>query len=224
MDNNLSLLVAVWGGVLSFVSPCVLPLVPAYFAILVSSELPKTKTMGFQLPLVLNSIVFVAGFTIVFVGLGALAGWAGFTFGTQVLTRKIAGCLLIGLGLFMLLAIKVPWLNFEKHLTPIQTLKTGYLRSFLIGTIFAFAWTPCAGPILGGILALAMQSNTAWNGAYLLFFYSMGIALPFLILGIAFDFLIPLFKQIRKYANVIYMVSGLLLIITGVLTLKTVLV
>jgi cytochrome c-type biogenesis protein len=195
--------------------------VPAYFASLAGPEIFETKTSRIRLPLFLHSLTFVIGFSVVFVALGALVGWAGFTFTSQSLLRKIAGSLLIAFGVFMLLAMKIPWFNYEKRLAPARSTTTGYLRSLLIGGVFAIAWTPCVGPILGGILALALDSTTIWQGAYLLAFYSMGLGLPFLILGIAFDFLVPLMKQLQKHTIIIYIVSGLLLITTGILTLTT---
>lgn len=217
----MSVFLAIGGGLLSFLSPCVLPLVPAYFGILAGSEALAQRTKRSRLTLFLHSLSFVAGFTIIFVTLGMLAGWAGFSFSSQLLARKIAGSLLIVFGVFMLLALKIPWLNFERRFAPSQNTASGYLRSTGIGAIFAFAWTPCAGPILGGILALALDSSTAWHGAYLLAFYSLGLGIPFLILGIAFDFLTPLLKNIGKYSTYIYIVSSLLLITAGVLTLTT---
>lgn len=222
MENNVSLLVAVGGGLLSFLSPCVLPLVPAYFGSLAGPEILEPGTRKFRLPLFLHSLIFVAGFTGVFVALGAFTGWAGLTIASQLLTRKIAGWLLIALGIFMLLALKIPWLNYEKRLSAPKNTRIGYLRSLLIGVIFAFAWTPCAGPVLGGILALALNSSTVWHGVWLLLFYSLGIAIPFLAIGIAFDFLTPVLKQIRRYSTAIYLLSGLLLITAGILTLTKV--
>ncbi|TET67521.1 MAG: cytochrome C biogenesis protein CcsB, partial [Dehalococcoidia bacterium] len=118
-----------------------------------------------------------------------------------------------------LAALKVPWLNFEKRLTPSRSVTTSYLRSFLTGGIFSLAWTPCVGPILGGILTLALGSETAWQGAYLLAVYSLGLGLPFLIMGIAFDSITPLLKRIRRYSAAIYIISGLLLIAVGILIL-----
>ena len=219
MQTDLSLLVALGGGLLSFLSPCVLPLVPAYFGSIAGPQVLESKARKIHLPIFLHSLVFVLGFTLVFVGLGALAGWAGFNLASHMMVRRIAGSLLIAFGVFMLLAIKIPWLNFEKRFTPGKNTTTGYLRSLLIGGIFAFAWTPCAGPILGGILALALDTATAWHGAYLLAVYSLGLGIPFLVIGIAFDFLLPMVKQLNKYSFIVYLVSGLLLITAGVLTL-----
>jgi len=221
MENNVSFLVAVGGGLLSFLSPCVLPLVPAYFASLAGPEILEPPTRKFQWPLFIHSLSFVTGFTAVFVVLGALAGWAGFSIASQLLTRKIAGILLILFGVYMLLAIKIPWLNYERHLSVTKNNRIGFFRSLSIGAVFALAWTPCAGPILGGILSLALNSATIWQGIYLLLFYSLGVAIPFLTLGITFDFFVPVLKQIRKYSAWIYLASGLLLITTGVVTLNT---
>ena len=221
MENNVSLLVAVGGGLLSFLSPCVLPLVPAYFASLAGPEILEPLSPKFHWPLFIHSLSFAAGFTAVFVVLGALAGWLGFSIASQLLTRKIAGILLISFGVYMLLATKIPWLNYERHLAVAKNNRIGFFRSLSIGAVFALAWTPCAGPILGGILSLALDSATIWQGVYLLLFYSLGIAIPFLILGITFDFLAPVLKQIRKYSAWIYLASGVLLITTGVLTLNT---
>jgi cytochrome c-type biogenesis protein len=157
---------------------------------------------------------------LVFTALGAIAGLTGFAINPNpALLSKISGGLLIAFGVFMLVALKVPWLNYERRLNPSLGKATGYFRSLIIGAIFSLAWTPCVGPILGGILTLALSSETAWNGAYLLAIYSVGLGLPFLIIGAAFDIMIPLLKRIRRYSQLIYILSSLLLITVGVLTL-----
>jgi cytochrome c-type biogenesis protein len=172
------------------------------------------------MPIFLHSLSFVIGFSIVFTILGAGVGLAGFAISAHLaVIRQIVGSLLIVFGLFILAALRVPWLNYEKHLNPSLGHKTGYLRSFLTGSIFSLAWTPCVGPILGGILTLALSSETAWHGAYLLAIYSLGLGLPFLIMGIAFDSITPLLKRIRRYSTAIYIISGLLLIAVGILIL-----
>jgi len=218
--EEISFLVAFSAGLLSFLSPCVLPLVPVYLASLAGPEIFDAKATRKRMPLFLHSLSFVIGFSIVFTILGAGVGLVGFAISAHlVIMRQIAGSLLIVFGLFILAALKVPWLNFEKHLAPSQSVTTGYLRSFLTGGIFSLAWTPCVGPILGGILTLALGSETAWQGAYLLAIYSLGLGLPFLIMGIAFDSITPLLKRIRRYSTAIYIISGLLLIATGILIL-----
>ncbi|MFC1907872.1 cytochrome c biogenesis CcdA family protein [Chloroflexota bacterium] len=218
--EHISLIVAFGAGLLSFLSPCVLPLVPVYLASLYGPEIFEPGARRARMPLFLHSLSFVIGFSIVFIILGAAVGLVGFAIGAHLgLIRQISGSLLIVFGLFMLVALKIPWLNFEKRLTSSQGVTTGYLRSFLTGGIFSLAWTPCVGPILGGILTLALGSGTAWQGASLLTVYSLGLGLPFLIIGIAFDFITPLLKHIHRYSTIIYIVSGLLLIAMGILIL-----
>jgi len=217
---SISLLAAFSAGLLSFLSPCVLPLVPVYLASLAGPEIFEAKANRSRLPIFLHSLSFVIGFSIVFIILGVGIGLAGFAISSHlVVIRKIAGSLLIAFGLFMLAALKIPWLNYEKRLSPSLGNTTGYLRSFLTGSIFSLAWTPCVGPILGGILALAWTSETAWHGAYLLATYSLGLGLPFLIIGAAFDSITPLLKRIHRYSTAIYIASGALLIVVGILIL-----
>ena len=218
--TNISIIAAFSGGVLSFLSPCVVPLVPVYLASLVGPEILDSKENKRKLPIFLHSLSFVIGFSIIFVTLGAIAGLTGFAINpSSALLNKIAGSLLIAFGLFMLAALKLPWLNFEKRLTPSLGNTSGYLRSLLIGATFSLVWTPCVSPILGGILTLALGSETAWHGAYLLAIYSLGLGLPFLVIGIAFDSISPLLKRIYRYSSLIYIISSLLLITIGVLTL-----
>ena len=218
--ENIPLLVAFVAGLLSFLSPCVLPLVPVYLASLAGPEIFEAKAGRRRIPIFLHSLSFVIGFTIVFTLMGAGAGLAGFAIGAHLtLLSKIAGILLIAFGVFMLIALKVPRLNFEKRLTPSQSRTTSYLRSFLTGSIFCLAWTPCIGPILGGVLTLAGSSATAWGGASLLAIYSLGLGIPFLIIGAAFDSITPLLKRIRRHSTRIYIISGAALITVGILIL-----
>jgi len=216
----MSLLVAFGAGLLSFLSPCVLPLVPVYLASLCGPEVFEPKAGRIRVPLFLHSLSFVLGFSLVFTLFGAGAGLVGFALSSYlVIIRQIAGSLLIVFGLFLLAALKVPYLNFEKRLAPSQGTTIGYLRSFLTGGIFSLAWTPCVGPILGGVLALALGSETAWQGAYLLAIYSLGLGLPFLVIGVAFDSVTPLLRRIHRYSTAIYIFSGILLIAVGILIL-----
>ncbi len=220
MMEHISLLIAFGAGFLSFWSPCVVPLVPVYLASLAGPEILEAGTKKARLPMFLHSLNFIAGFSIIFVTLGAIAGLTGFTIGPNVtLLNKIAGSLLVAFGLFMLAALKVPWLNYEKRLKVSLGTTTGYLRSFLLGAVLPLGWIACIGPILGGILALALDSATAWRGAYLLAIYSLGLGLPFLITGVALDFITPLLKGFYRYSNLIYIISGLLLIVIGGLIL-----
>ncbi|HEY82898.1 MAG TPA: cytochrome C biogenesis protein CcsB [Dehalococcoidia bacterium] len=218
--ENIPLIVALSGGLLSFLSPCVLPLVPVYLASLVGAEIFEGEATRPRLSLFFHSLSFVLGFSLVFVAMGTVAGLAGYVINPSIaLLNKISGSLLIAFGLFMLAALKVPWLNYERRLAPSLRGKSGHLRSFLLGAAFSLAWTACVGPILGGILALALNSATAWHGAYLLALYSLGLGLPLLAVGVAFDWLAPLLKRLQRYARPIQVTSGLLLIGVGGLVL-----
>ena len=212
--------IAFVGGLLSFLSPCVLPLVPVYIAILVGPDVLEAKIDKRQAHVFLHSLVFVAGFTTIFVILGAGAGLTGLAISVNILTlRRVAGVLLLVFGALLLASQKFPRLNFQKHLTPSQSKATGYLRSFVTGVIFSMVSMSCASYILGGILMLALTSETAWRGASLLGIYSLGLGIPFLIIGAAFDSISPLLKRIRRYSAAIYFVSGGLLITMGILVL-----
>ena len=217
---SISIVAAFSAGLLSFLSPCVLPLVPVYLASLCGPEILEAKAGRSRISVFLHSLSFVGGFTLIFVTLGAIAGLTGFAISpNQALLNKIAGGLLIVLGLFMLAAMKIPWLNYEKRLTPSLGKTTGYLRSFLIGAVFCLAWTACVGPVLAGILTLALDTATAWQGAFLLAVYSLGLGIPFLIIGAAFDYITPILKKIYRYSNLVYIASGILLIVIGILIL-----
>ncbi len=213
-------MVAFGAGLVSFVSPCVLPMVPVYLASLAGPEVLEAQAATSRRPVFLHSLSFVLGFALVFTMMGAAAGLAGIVINpNSPLVQKIVGGLLIALGLFMLAALKIPQLNYERHLSPSLGTTSGYLRSFLTGGIFTLAWTPCVSPILGGILTLALGSETAWHGAYLLLTYSLGLGLPFLVIGAAFSSIRPLLKNIHRYSSLVYTISGILLVSVGIVIL-----
>ncbi len=217
--EQIPLLIAFSAGMLSFLSPCVLPLVPVYLANVCGTEILESETRRGRFPIFFHSLSFVAGFAVVFTALGAFVGLAGFALGSHQLIIKIAGSLLIVFGLFLLATLKFPWLNYEKRLTPSLGATTGYLRSLLIGAIFSLAWTPCIGGLLAGALALALGSEAPLPGASLLATFSLGLGLPFLVIGVAFDSIRPLLRRIQRYSTWSYIASGLLLITVGILTL-----
>ena len=218
--GEISLLVAFSAGLLSFLSPCVIPLVPVYLASLCGPEILNTEVNRKRIPVFLHSLSFVIGFSIVFSLWGAGAGLIGSALTSHAdLIRKIVGSLLIAFGLLMLASQKVPWLNYEKRLAPPKSMATGYLRSLLTGSIFSLAWIPCVGPILAGIVTLALSSETAGQGAYLLAIYSLGLGLPFLMVGAIFDTITPLLRRIHRYSRLTYVVASALLIAMGILTL-----
>ena len=216
--ENISIFAAFGAGLASFITPCVLPLVPVYIASLAGPEILDSKTAVNRMPIFLHSLSFVLGFSIVFTLMGALVGLAGIPINpNDPLVQKISGSIILFFGFFMLASLKIPWLNYEKRLSPSLGKTSNYLRSFLIGGTFSLAWTPCIGPILGSVLTLAANSETAWQGTYLLAIYSLGLGLPFLIIGAAFSSISPLLKRINRYSRIIYIISGVILVVVGIL-------
>ena len=213
-------LLAFGGGLLSFFSPCVLPLVPAYIANLAGITAIDNKTRTSYLPALLHSVCFVLGFSIIFITLGASVGLIGNVITAHsTLLRYIAGGLITAFGIFLIASYKIPWLNYEKRLSPSVGSNPGYIRSLLIGAAFALGWTPCIGPILGAILALAWRSQTVGHGAYLLAIYSLGLGIPFILIGLLWGVITPLWKSMNRYLGVISIASGVLLIAVGILIL-----
>lgn len=216
--SDISFFISFGAGILSFLSPCVLPLVPVYLANLAGAAvLDRDNRVGFRTPF-FHTLVFVAGFGIVFTALGAVAGLTGFAIGAHLeMLHRIAGGLLVFFGLFLLASLKIPWLNYEKRMNHAFSKKIGYSRSFLIGAVFSVGWTPCIGPILGGVLTLAATMETAWQGAYLLIAYSIGLGLPFIIISLAATPINSRLKHFRRYTPLVSLIGGLLLILVGTL-------
>lgn len=211
--------IAFVAGLASFLSPCVLPLAPVYLASMAGTGI-LDKGNKRNLPIFLHSLSFVIGFSVIFSLWGAGAGLIGSTLAAYNNVIKIVvGIFLILFGILMLAALKLPWLNFEKRLKLSPGKSTGYIRSFLTGSIFCFAWTPCLGWQIAGILSMAGSSGTVLRGTYLLAIYSLGLGLPFLVLGAAFDIFNPVLRKINRYSNWIYIIAGLLMITVGTLVL-----
>jgi cytochrome c-type biogenesis protein len=194
-------------------------MVPVYLASLAGPQILEEGARRRRLPLFLHSLFFVIGFTAVFTFWGAGAGLIGSTLVTySVLIRYISGSIIIFFGVLMLASLKIPWLNYERRLN-ISPGGSGYVRSLLTGGVFCLAWTPCLGGPIVSILSLAGGSGTVWQGTYLLAVYSLGLGIPFLAMGIAFDFLAPLLKRFYHYSTWVYIISSLLLITIGILIL-----
>jgi len=211
-----SLSVAFGAGVLSFLSPCVLPLVPVFLANLGGVSSLSTNVRRWTV--FLHAITFVAGFSLVFILIGASAGLIGVLLPANIL-RLVGGTALVLFGIFLLAATKVPWLNYEVRFARTAAGRAGYMRSLLLGAVFSLGWTPCVGPILGGVLALAATSQTAWKGVYLLAAYSLGLGIPFVAAGLALGAALPVIRWLRRWSQVISIISGILLIVVGVLML-----
>ncbi len=215
MNGDLSFAIAFSAGLLSFLSPCVLPLIPSYLAFLLgdySDQKKEDKSYS-----IIPALIFIAGFTIIFILLGLSATFLGrFLMKNQAILRKISGVIIIIFGLHISGIIKLKWLYYEKKLN-ITKRSNKYVQSFILGVGLALAWTPCIGPILSSILILAGNSQNLMTGGFLLFIYSFGFALPFLITALAAKKILPTIKKMNRYLNYINMVSGALIIILGIL-------
>lgn len=219
--NEVGVFTAFTAGFLSFISPCVLPLVPAYLSYIsgVSLDAMKGETSeeGSTRKVIINTVLFVLGFTVVFATLGATASLIGqYLRLYKTYINVIGGLLIIILGLHLTGLFRIKILDYEKRFQ-VQGKPLGLLGSFLIGAAFAFGWTPCIGPILSSILLIAADQKTITDGIFLLIVYSMGLGIPFLLTGIGLNYAMGVFKAIKRNYRKIELISGSLLIFIGVL-------
>jgi cytochrome c-type biogenesis protein len=215
--ETLGLAVAFAAGLLSFLSPCVLPLVPSYIGFLTGMTLPEME--GRRRVALLHALLFVAGFSLVFILLGASATALGRALNYyQVWLQRIGGVLIIAFGLVCLGVIKADWLTQERRMH-LEHKPVGFLGSALVGMAFGAGWTPCIGPVLGAILGLAATSADLSRGMLLLAVYSAGLAVPFLVAAVAVERFLDWFQRFRKYLPWVMRISGALLVLVGVLLL-----
>jgi cytochrome c-type biogenesis protein len=220
--QEVSVLIAFAAGFLSFVSPCVLPLVPSYITYITGAsfhDLTDQETRKrVKWTTLIHSCLFILGFSTVFILMGASASYLG-----QILSKyqtwimKIGGILIILLGIHFILQI-FPFLQIEKRFE-MKRKPMGYLGSFLVGIVFAAGWTPCIGPILSTILIYASTSQQMTTGIILLASYSLGLGIPFLLASLAFNLFLSTFEKVRRYMKVIIFISGFFLIGVGILLL-----
>ncbi|MCL4456693.1 MAG: cytochrome c biogenesis protein CcdA [Nitrospirae bacterium] len=219
--ENVSLLMAFGGGLLSFFSPCVLPVIPSYVSYItgisfedLTGEQDKGRIRKVTLK---NSLSFIAGFSLIFILLGASSSFLGSILSDyQDTVRKIGGVLIVVMGLYIAGILKIGFLMQDKRLH-LQNKPAGLLGSFLVGTAFAAGWTPCIGPVLGSILLYASTSNSVAGGIELLTAYALGLGIPFLITSLTINTALSYFKKINRYMRVVSVVSGLFLVVVGIL-------
>lgn len=212
---SLGILVAFAAGLLSFLSPCVLPLVPSYIGFLTGMTLPEMS--GRRRTALVHALLFVGGFSLIFILLGASATALGRALNYyQVWLQRIGGGLIILFGLLCLGVFRVGALTQERRLH-LEHKPAGYLGSALAGIAFGAGWTPCIGPVLGGILGLAATSADVSRGMLLLAVYSAGLALPFLIAALAIDSFLEWFQRFRRFLPWVMRISGAMLVLVGVL-------
>jgi cytochrome c-type biogenesis protein len=210
---TLGIVVAFVAGVLSFLSPCVLPLVPSYIGFLTGMTLPEIGSR--RRAALLHALLFVLGFSLVFILLGATATALGRALGYyQVWLQRAGGVLIILFGLLCLGVLSARPLLSE-HRMQLEQKPLGYLGSAVVGMAFAAGWTPCIGPVLGGILGLAATSADVTRGMLLLAVYSAGLALPFLLAAIAVESFLGWFQRFRRFLPWVMRLSGVLLILVG---------
>jgi cytochrome c-type biogenesis protein len=234
--ENVSLFGAFVAGVLSFISPCVLPLIPGYLSFISGVSLEEMRGMpvaagagggtvtvssgvsaAAKRQVIVTSLFFILGFSLVFVSLGASATYLGqFLMERLTIFGKIAGVLLIIFGLHTIGVFKIPFLLNEARVHA-NTKPASMLGAVIVGISFAFGWTPCIGPILSAILLVAAQQDSVNQGIVLLSVYSLGLAIPFLLTALAINQFFVAFSKIRRHYHTIEIVSGLLMITIGVL-------
>ncbi len=221
MFESVPLLVAFSAGVLSFLSPCVLPLVPSYVTFITGLSLEEAESRvsppEVRRSAIVHSLLFIAGFSLVFVLLGASATAAGQFFREhQSLVRRVGGAIVVLLGLHLLGALRLPFLQADRRLH-LRDKPVGYVGTALVGVAFAAGWTPCIGPILGAILTLAATTERVRDGVGLLAVYALGLGLPFFLASIGTTSFLTLFRRFRRFLRPVSLASGALLIIVGVL-------
>ncbi len=219
MPDLSSLVIALAAGVLSFLSPCVLPLIPGYLSFmtgLTTAELAEDRpSLGRVLA---PALLFVLGFSIVFVSLGATASFLGhFLSAYRGIIEIIAGLAVVAFGILMLGVIKVPWLYGEARVDMEKSRAFGQGASVVMGMAFAAGWTPCVGPILGTILAMAGSSGSVAQGSVLLLVYSLGLGVPFIAVAVLFGRLTGLLRWLQRHSLTINRVAGALLVVVGLL-------
>lgn len=214
--DNISLILAFSAGLLSFLSPCVLPLIPAYIGYITGSTIGDTYNSKNKFNVLYKSFAFVIGFSIIFILLGATATFLGNVVTEHMsILRKIGGIIIILFGLHTAGIFKIKFLYYEKKLIDFHNFSN--LNSLFMGMAFATGWTPCIGPILSSILIYASNMNTVSKGILLLIMYSLGLAVPFILTALTIEKLTLYFKKISKYLPIISIVSGILMIIMGIL-------
>jgi cytochrome c-type biogenesis protein len=220
MGDNVSLIAAFGAGFLSFISPCVLPLIPGYLSFVSGVSLEEMRddtAVTARRQVIVTSLAFVLGFSLVFIALGASASAIGkFLFRNSTILTRVAGALVIIFGLHTMGVFRIPFLETEKRLQAGSKPKT-LLGAVMVGMAFGFGWTPCIGPILSGILTLAGSKETVWEGVVMLAVYSLGLGIPFLLASLTINKFFAVSARLRRHYHAIEVTSGALLVGIGLL-------
>lgn len=220
-ERDVTYFVAFSAGLLSFFSPCVLPLIPAYLSYITGmsiEEYSKELHGSAKRRVILNTVFFIMGFAFIFI----FVFGAGTTLISSALKShkeligQIGGLIIFLFGLHFLGVFKMKWMYREKR-AKIRNIRAGYVGSFFIGIAFSAGWTPCVGPILASIIGMGLTADSQWVAIRLLSFYTAGLALPFLLTSIAINFFLPLFNKVKRHFKFIEVATALLLISVGLL-------
>ncbi|WP_258166568.1 cytochrome c biogenesis CcdA family protein [Paenibacillus sp. PCH8] len=224
LTSDLVFLFGVFGaGLLSFFAPCILPLIPVYVSYLSGSvvngtnqQQSDTHSVQLRSTLVLRTFLFVLGLSLVFVLLGFGSGIVGNMISSPVFIA-ICGAIVVLFGIYQTGLIRLSWLERERKLSSDHARRGGYIGAFLLGLTFSFGWTPCIGPVLAAILGIAAGEGSPLYGGFLMFLYTLGLAIPFLILSIFSEYVMKRIRRLYKYMGVIKITSGCILIVMGLL-------
>jgi cytochrome c-type biogenesis protein len=217
--DRIGIFIALSAGFLSFLSPCVLPLVPSYLTFVTGMSLEDLQEGVDRKTTLVHSLLFVVGFSLIFILLGASASFLGQFFKHyETLIARIGGVIIVLLGLHMAGVFRLLPLMREKRLH-LHDKPAGYLGTLGVGMAFGAGWTPCIGPVLGAILTYGFSRETMWAGVGLLTVYSIGLAIPFLVAALALNWFLQAFKRFRRFMPAVEKVSGGLLVFLGLLLL-----
>ncbi len=217
MIDNVGILAALVAGVLSFLSPCVLPLVPSYLSFVTGMSLEDIQEGVDRRHVLVHSLLFVGGFTLIFLLLGASATFIGtFLIVYSDWVARIGGIVIIVFGLHLMGIFQLVFMMRERRLH-LANKPAGYIGTVAVGVAFGAGWTPCIGPILGAILTMAASQETVGAGTFLLFVYSVGLAVPFLVVAHLMERFLDAFASFRTFLPTVQVVSGMLLLLLGVL-------
>ena len=220
LTQTVSFPAAFTAGILSFLSPCVLPLIPAYFTFITGfslEELTENRNSEIRKKVFLSTVSFVSGFSLIFILMGASASYLGsLMFNYRGLIRIIGGILIILMGVHLTGIIRIPGLDVEKRINMERT-PLHFLGIVIIGMAFGAGWSPCIGPLLGSILIIAGSQETVWQGIVLLAIYSSGLALPFIIMSVFINLLLIVIKKASRVLQYVNAAAGILLIIVGLI-------
>ena len=218
-EVEVGVFIAFTAGIFSFLSPCVLPLVPSYLTFVTGMSLEDLQEGVDRRTTFTHSLLFVVGFSSIFILLGASASFLGQFFRAyEVWITRVGGVIIILLGMHLAGVFRMTPLLREKRLH-LNDKPAGYLGTLGVGVAFGAGWTPCIGPALGAILTYGMAQDTMWAGVGLLTVYSLGLAIPFLLASIALDWFLQTFQKVRAWIPVVEKASGVLLILLGILLL-----